>query len=74
MLRKQLLEVSARMAGVMLCNRLRRSYHNDLAALIAAIRTEINDPVGTRGLQRNDDISIYFEAWIGESRAGSKTK
>ena len=35
------------MAGGMLCHRFRGAYHHDLAALIAAIRSEINDPVGT---------------------------
>ena len=47
MLLQHLLEIPARMTSRMLCHRFRRSYHHDLAALIAAIRTEINDPVGT---------------------------
>ena len=47
MLLQHLLEVSARMAGGMLCHRFRGAHHRDLSSLIAAIRTEINDPVGT---------------------------
>ena len=47
MLLQHLLEVSARMAGGMLCHRFRGAHHHDLAALIAAIGSEINDPVGT---------------------------
>ena len=47
MLLKHLLEVSARMAGGMLCHRLRGAHHHDLSSLTTPIRTEINDPVGT---------------------------
>ena len=47
MLLQHLLEVSARMAAGVLCHRFRGAYHHDLAALIAAIGSEINDPVGT---------------------------
>jgi len=47
MLLQHLLEVSARMAGGMLCHRLRVAHHIDLTALIAPIRTQINNAVGT---------------------------
>jgi len=47
MLLQHLLEVSARMTGGMLCHRFRGAHHHDLATLVAPIRTEINDPVGT---------------------------
>ena len=47
MLLQHFLEIPARMAGGMLCHRFRGSHHHDLAALIAPIRSEINDPVGT---------------------------
>ena len=47
MLLQHLLEVSARMTGGMLCHRFRGAYHHDLAALVAAIGSEINNPVGT---------------------------
>jgi len=35
------------MTSRMLCDRFRGSHHDDLAALIAAIGSEINNPVGT---------------------------
>ena len=44
------------MAGGMLCNRFRGAYHHDLAALITAIRTQINNPVGTA-----DHIEVVFD-------------
>ena len=47
MLLQHLLEVSARMAGGMLCHRFRGTPHHNLAALIAPIRTQISDPDGT---------------------------
>ena len=47
MLLLHLLEVPARMTRGMLCHRFRGAHHHDLATLIAPIRTEINDPVGT---------------------------
>jgi len=40
MLLQHLLEVSARMAGGMLCHRFRGAHHHDLAALITAIRKD----------------------------------
>ena len=47
MLLQHLLEVSARMAGGMLCHRFRGANHHDLTSLITPIRTKINDPVST---------------------------
>jgi hypothetical protein len=51
MLLQHLLEVFARMTGGMLCHGFRGAHHHDLAALIAPIRTQINDPVGIKRLK-----------------------
>ncbi len=47
MLLQHFLEIPARMTGGMLCHRFRSAHHHDLASLISAIGSEINDPVGT---------------------------
>ena len=67
MLLQHLLEIPARMAGGMLCHRFRGTHHHDLAALIAPIRTEINDPVGTADhikvvLDHQDGIALIHQA------------
>ena len=45
MLLQHLLEKSARMTSGMLCQRFRGAHHHDLAALIAAFWSQVNDPV-----------------------------
>jgi hypothetical protein len=47
MLLQHLLEIPPRVAGGMLCYLLWGSRHHDLAVLIATIRTQIHDPIGT---------------------------
>jgi len=46
MLLQNLLEVSARMAGGMLCHRFRGAADHDLTTLVTAFWTQIDDPVG----------------------------
>ena len=54
--RQHLLQIPARMASVMLCHILRRARYDDLAALIGASGSQINDPVGTA-----DHIEVVLE-------------
>jgi len=56
MLLHHLLEVTVCMAGGMLCHRFRGADDHDLAALIAAIGSEINSPVGTA-----DQIEVVLD-------------
>ena len=56
MLRQHLLEVSARMAGGMLCHRLRGAHHHDLTALIAAFWSQVNHPVAA-----TDHIEVVLD-------------
>jgi len=61
MLLQHLLEVSARMAGGMLCHRFRGAQYHDLASLITPIRSEINNPVGT-----TDHIEVVLDHQDGK--------
>ena len=61
MLLQHLLEVPASMAGGMLCHRFRGTYYHDLAALIAPIRSQINNPVGTA-----DHIEVVLDYQDGK--------
>jgi len=47
MLLQNLLEVSARMAGGMLCHRFRGAYRNDLASLVYPIRSKMSNLIVT---------------------------
>ena len=72
------------MASGMLCHLFRGAHHHDLAALITAIRSKINDPVGTADhievvLDYEDRIALIHQAlhhinqlaYIKKTQAGS---